>query len=337
MREISIAFQTDKHAARYIALAQYVDQFPFDAVSVYCDAPFQPSYGPLLLMAPHIRRARIGPAAIPPARIHPIDIAANTALLSDLAAGGVYVGLARGAWLSDHGIHEPQRGIQAIREAWDIVRYLLTGGQGGYMGEIYRLAAHVRAPYPLPERLPRLLIGSWGRSLCTLAGEIADEVKIGGTANPALIPVIAGHIAEGERRAGRPFGTVGIVAGAVTVVDDDRNAARAAARRSAALYLPVVAPLDTTLSIDPALIDRLRAHANAGEWERAAALISDDLLDRFAFSGDWRDLVRQCEALYAAGARRIEFGTPHGLARAEDGIRILGSRVIPALQSWRSS
>ena len=62
--QISIAFQTDKTPAQYIALARQVDQYAFDGVSVYCDAPFQPSYGPLLLMAPHLRHARLGPAAI---------------------------------------------------------------------------------------------------------------------------------------------------------------------------------------------------------------------------------------------------------------------------------
>ena len=50
MPEISIAFQTDKTPEQYIALAKLVDQYDFDAVSVYCDAPFHPSYGPLLLM-----------------------------------------------------------------------------------------------------------------------------------------------------------------------------------------------------------------------------------------------------------------------------------------------
>ena len=69
MRELSIAFQTDKTPAQYIALAKLVDQYDFDAVSVYCDAPFHPSYGPLLLMAPHIQKARLGPAAVSPACI----------------------------------------------------------------------------------------------------------------------------------------------------------------------------------------------------------------------------------------------------------------------------
>jgi 5,10-methylenetetrahydromethanopterin reductase len=320
--QISIALQTDKTPAEYIALAQMIDRYDFDAVSVYCDAPFQPSYAPLLLMAPHLKRARLGPAAVSPARIHPIDIASQAALLAQLAQGGTYIGIARGAWLVDHGIPEPAKPIQAIREAIGVVRYLLEGRSGGYAGEIFSLASYVHAPYVLPEQPIPILIGTWGRSLCALAGELADEVKVGGTANPDLIPVIRGYI--GNER-------VGICVGAVTVVDDDREQARAVARRAVALYLPVVAPLDPTVSVEPELIARLKLHIEQGNEAAAVNLISDDLLNRFAFAGNPADIIFRSESLFAAGVSRVEFGTPHGLPSAK-GIQLLGEKVIPALR-----
>lgn len=322
MSQISIALQTDKTPAEYVALAQMIDRYDFDAVSVYCDAPFQPSYAPLLLMAPHLKRARLGPAAVSPARILPIDIASQAALLAQLAAGGTYIGIARGAWLAEHGIAEPAKPIQSIREAIGVVRYMLEGKTGGYAGDVFSLAPHVRAPYALPSQPIPIMIGTWGRSLCALAGEIADEVKVGGTANPDLIPVIRGYI--GNER-------VGICVGAVTVVDADRDKARAVARREVALYLPVVAPLAPTLSVEPELIARLKQHVEQGDEAAAASLISDDLLDRFAFAGGPEDIIRQSERLFAAGASRIEFGTPHGLPSA-NGIQLLGEEVIPALR-----
>jgi 5,10-methylenetetrahydromethanopterin reductase len=331
-REISIAFQTDKTPARYIALARQVDQYDFDAVSVYCDAPYHPSYGPLLLMAPHIHRARLGPAAVSPSRIPPIDMAAETALLAGVAQAGVYLGVARGAWLSDHGLKEHQPPIQAIREAVEVVRYLLGGGTGGYQGQVFQLAPHVRAPYPLPTQKIPLMIGSWGAKLCALAGEVADEVKVGGSANPDMIPLIQSYVAVGEKAAGRALAAVGVVMGAVTVVDEDRARARLAARRAVAMYLPVVAPLDTTLTIDPALMERVQTHVNNDDLDAAAGLISDSLLERFAFAGNVDDLVRQVETLFAAGASRVEFGTPHGL-EPEHGIDLIGKHVIPALRT----
>jgi len=334
-REISIAFQTDKTAAEYVALAKRVNQYDFDAVSVYCDLPFHTPYAPLMLMAPHLERARVGVAANSPSRIHPLDIAAQTALLAEIARGGVYVGVARGAWLAEHGIHEHLPPIQAIRETVDIVRYILSGKSGGYRGQVYQLAEHVHAPYDLPDGDVPILIGSWGRKLCALAGEIADEVKVGGSTNPDLVSVIQSYIAVGETVAHRPNGTVRVVMGAVSVIDEDRELGREAAKRAVALYLPVVAPLDPTLSIEPELITRMRQYSERGENDQAAALISDDLLDKFAFAGNAGDMIEHSIRLFEAGAGRIEFGTPHGL-NPQAGIQILGQKVLPALHNYLS-
>ena len=332
-RELSIAFQTNKRAQDYIDLAKLVDEYDFDAVSVYCDAPFHPSYAPLMLMAPHISRARIGPAAVPPSRIHPLDIAAQTALLADVARGDVYIGLARGGWLAEHGIAEIKPGIQTIRESVEIIRRMLRGESGGYDGQVYQIAEHVRAPYPLPADDIPLLIGTWGRKLAALAGELADEVKIGGSANPDVIPVIADYIAAGEENAGRQRGSVSLAIGAVSVIDEDREQARWMARKSVSLYLPIVSRLDPTVEIDPELMARVQAHVQAGEDDQAARLIPDDILERFAFAGSPADIIRQCEDLFNAGADRIELGTPHGVQRAAAGIHLIGQKIIPALKS----
>ncbi len=329
-REISIAFQTDKTPQRYIDLARLVNRYDFDAVSVYGDPPYQPSFGPLLIMAPHIHHARLGPAGVSPSRMHPIDMAANTALLALTAPGGAYLGMVRGAWLAEHGITEVAQPIAAIRESAAIVKRLLRGEEGGYQGSIYQIAPHVRAPYPLPQEDIPILIGSWGPKLCAVAGEVADELKVGGSANPDLVPIIRERIMAGERVASRPEGTVGIVMGAVSVVDEDRDTARALARREVALYLPVVAGLDPTLTIDPALLDRIDLNVKSGEFDSAAAMIPDDLLDRLTLSGNPNDVIAQCEALFEAGTARIEFGTPHGMP-PEKGIRLIGEKVLPAL------
>jgi 5,10-methylenetetrahydromethanopterin reductase len=332
-RELSIAFQTNKTPAEYAALGALADEHGFDAITVYNDAPFHPAYAALLLMAPHVKRARIGPATVQPARVAPIDIAAQAALLESLAPGRTYIGLSRGAWLKAHGITPEPKPVTAICEAVNVIRYLLSNGTGGVEGSMYHLAEHVRAPYPLPpnaDKIP-LLIGTWGPQLAAVAGELADEVKIGGSANPDFVPVLRDYIAVGERTAARDEGTVGVVVGAVCVVDEDGNAARALARREVALYLPVVAALDKTLTVEPALITRIRSAVEADDLDTAAANISDDLLDRFAFSGTPNAIIRQCEGLFAAGTRRIEFGTPHGL-QSEHGIQLLGKRVLPELR-----
>ena len=328
-REVSIAFQTDKTASEYRGLAGLVNRYRFDAVSVYCDAPHHPSYGPLLLMAPFLTKARIGPAAVSPFRIHPIDIAANTALLAELTNERVYIGLARGAWLSENGIEEPAKPIQAMREAIKIIHALLSGEIVDFDGEVYHLH-QVCAPYPLPDGKIQLMIGTWGKKLAMLAGEYADEVKIGGSANPAMARYLRQYIQAGADGAGRSVEDVGIVLGAVTVVDKDRELARRMARSQVAVYLPVVLPLDPTIEVDSDLISRINSCVAAKDFASAGGLISDDLLDLFAFSGSPSDIIDQVNQAYETGVDRIEFGTPHGV-NSREGIQLLGSKVLPGL------
>lgn len=120
--------------------------------------------------------------------------------------------------------------------------------------------------------------------------------------------------------------------GAVTVVDEDRQNARKLARMEVALYLPIVAALDPTVEVEPDLLERIERKVRQKDRQGASDLISDELLNRFAFAGNSEDLIHQGMALFDAGARRIEFGTPHGINQGE-GIRLLGEKVIPEL-SW---
>lgn len=330
-KEISIAFQTDKTPTQYISLAKLVNTYDFDVVSVYSDAPYHPSFGPLMLMAPHIKRARLGVAAVSPSRMAPIDMAGNIALLAQLASGGVYLGIARGAWLAESGIREIQPPIQAIRECLTIVKEILAGEFSGHSGEVYEIEQYLKVPYRLPENPVRFLIGTWGPRLCAVAGELADEIKIGGSANPDLIPVISNYLEHGERRAGRQQGSTGIVLGAVTVVDEDRELARKVARKSVAMYLPVVAGLDPTVEVAPELVSRLQKLVRSRDLDSAASLISDPLLDRFAFSGNVTDIINQTMLLFEAGATRIEYGTPHGFS-SETGICLIGEQILPIVR-----
>ena len=333
-QETAIAFQTDKTPADYRALAALVDQYPFDVVSVYGDAPFQPSFDALMLMAAHLKRARIGPACVSPSRLSPIDMAGSVALLDHLTDGRSYLGIARGAWLARHGIRELTPPIAAIRECVEVVNRLLSGIDDAYHGQVFQIEAGVRLPYSVRRTHVPILIGTWGHKLGALAGEIADEVKLGGCANPAMISVMAGWIAEGERIAGRAVGSCGVVVGAVTLIDEDSRAAKQQVKRDLALYLPVVATLDVTLQVEPDLLKRIEQLVASNQRDAAAALISDDLLAKFALVGSPAALLEHAQSLYAAGACRVEFGTPHGLD-AQHGIRLLGERVLPGLALQR--
>jgi 5,10-methylenetetrahydromethanopterin reductase len=321
-----VAFQSNKTPAEYRALAETVDCYSFDVVSVYNDLLFQPALGPLLWMAPLLRRAQLGPAALNPYTLHPIEIAGQTALLDLATNGRAYLGLARGAWLDRIGVRQT-RPVQTLRETTLLVRHLLARRTEAFSGRIWQHRAGSTLQYAPLRGSVAVTIGTWGRVTARMAGEVADEIKIGGSANPAMVGVLRPELAQGSQRAGRLPNAVGVCLGAVTVVDTDRDLARSLARREVALYLTVVAGLDP--HTDPEWLARVRAATQIGDLDAIARDLSDDVLDRFAFAGSPRDLVRQLEAIAAAGANRIEFGTPLGRDPVE-AIRLLGEQVLPA-------
>jgi 5,10-methylenetetrahydromethanopterin reductase len=323
-----IALQGNKSPAEYAAQASLIDRYRFDVVSVYNDLLFQPALGPLLLMAPSLRTAQLGPAALNPYTLHPLEIAGQIATLDLVTGGRAYLGLVRGGGLEGLGFSLPPP-LATLRECVLLIRHLLAQKTEAFSGEVFRLQKDSVLQFAVQRASVPITIGTWGPRTARMAGELADEVKIGGSANPAMATYLQPFIAAGERAAGRPAGSVGVCLGAVTVVDEDRARARGLARREVALYAPVVAPLDPSLR-DAEWLTRVTDLAKNGDYETLAELIPDAVLDRLAFAGTPSDIVRQVEDLARAGVARVEFGTPHGLDPMA-GIRLLGEQVLPSL------
>jgi 5,10-methylenetetrahydromethanopterin reductase len=225
------------------------------------------------------------------------------------------------------------------------VRHLLRRDPAPLPGEFFPLAGGDSLRWRILRADIPFLLGTWGAQTIRACIDEIAEIKIGGSANPDVIPHfrrILDDLDAEPQRAQRlrreekdikqaEHRNVGIVIGAVSVVDADRAAARQLARREVALYLPVVAELDPTVQIEPELLARLKEAAEHYDFDSAANLISDELLDRFAIAGAPDDVAAHVEALIAAGASRVEFGTPHGLTPTK-GLQLLGEQVLPQLK-----
>jgi 5,10-methylenetetrahydromethanopterin reductase len=328
-RELSIALQSDEDLATYAGLAPRIEELGFRTISVYSDLLYPSPLLPLITIAQATRGIRLGPACLNPYLLHPVEIANQLHILDTVSGGRAYLGLARGAWLDAVGIAQ-DRPVRRLREAVDVVRRLFAGDDQGYRGEIFQVQPGVRLAYRPVRKDVDLLLGAWGPLGLSLAGELASRVKIGGSTNPALVPVARQALDHGAARAQRSPGEVGLVCGAVTVVVDDGPAARRLARAEVATYLPVVAGLDPAPGIGPAELAAIQRLVRAGDHAGAARLVPDEVLDRFAFSGTPDHVAAQVEALFDAGATGVEFGTPHGIT-AVRGIELLGRRVLPAV------
>ena len=323
--EFGIGLQGDRRASEYGALGHLAEHLGFGVVTVFGDLGYQPPFGPLLEVAAATKRVRLGPSCLNPYTMHPAEIAGQIAALDAASKGRAYLGLVKGAWLASVGIAQP-RPLRAIREAAAVVQLLLSGDPSGYAGEMFKVEPGFRLRYQVERGRVPLLIGAWGERTAALAGEIADEVKVGGSANPDLARVMKDRLEVASRKAGRRAPLV--VLGAVTVVDDDGAAARERARSAVAMYFEVVARLDPTLDVDDRLVRDVGIRVKEGDHRGAGRLIPDHLLDRFAFSGSPEQVASQVRSLFEAGASRVEFGAPLGL-RTDEGLRMLGEKVLP--------
>ncbi|ETW96400.1 MAG: hypothetical protein ETSY1_26745 [Candidatus Entotheonella factor] len=327
---ISIAFQTDKPITAYGPLAATVERYGFNGVTVYNDLLYQPAWLPLLEIARHTQRIQLGPAAVNPFTCHPINIAGHIALIDEMSQGRAYMGLCRGSWLDFLGL-QPERPVTALHEAFVCIRQLLCQSTEPYHGTVFSLAGGETLRWPIRRSDIPFLLGTWGPKTMRACMAEIDAIKVGGTANPDVIPSIRADLSQAAAAVGRSPSEVNLAVGAVTVVDRDGRAARDTARREVALYLPVIAEFDPTLDIEPDRLNRIREAAAAFDYERAGRDISDALLRRVAFAGTPNDIAEQTAALFEAGVHRVEFGTPHGLTTAE-GLRLLGEQVLPALK-----
>ena len=213
-------------------------------ISVFHDLLFQPAICPLLLMA-RVRPSACGSARRRSTRTRSIPSSSPARpprSTSPRAAAPISVSSpVRG---SIGSVSTRAARLQRMREAVEIVRRLLAGDRSG----LRRGALHARAGRrPRTTRRCARAIPLIDRHLEAADGgaapaNVADEVKIGGCANPEMVRLM---------RAWIGYDDVGIVVGAVTVVDEDGDAARARAAAEVAMYLDVVGGLDPTLDLAP--------------------------------------------------------------------------------------
>ena len=297
--ELGLGLQTDKRPGEYAALARLAEDAGFAVVTAYNDLWYQPPLPALLEIAAATTRVRVGPSCLNPFIVHPVEIAGQIAALDQASDGRAFLGLVRGAWLESLGVDQSAP-VTAIQESWEVVRHLLAGDDSGFKGQRFSLPPGERLRYPVRRREVPLLVGTWSSKLAAFAGEAAAELKVGGSANPDVVPVMRERIGNDDVR---------IVLGAVTVVEEDAERAREIARREVAMYLAVVGGLDPTVSLD----------------RDSLAQIPDAVLDRFAFAGSPDDVVAHAEAVFESGAGRIDFGMPHGF-------ELLCTEVLPRLR-----
>jgi 5,10-methylenetetrahydromethanopterin reductase len=245
----------------------------------------------LTLAARQTTRMTIGTAVTNPVTRHPAITAVAAATVAEISGGRAILGIGAGDRPLLSLGQQPARiatleaSVAAIRALW-AGETVSTDGPGFALHD-----AHYRFPPTLD--IPVYLSATGPRTL-ELAGRIADGVILLAGLHPDGITFALEHIDRGVAAAGRgqrPHVTVF----AYGAIDEDEQAAIAAARTIAA-WFPQTAPVHCRLAgLSQEIIDQVRGSYAGGEFQeaaRAAEALPVDFVKRMALAGG-RDEARQ--------------------------------------------
>ncbi len=330
-QELGVTFRSEPQTPRLIEEVAARYGSGIDMLGVYDDLGDISPIVPLMFAAralPKDASTRIGPVgfAVPKHRSM-VDIVGHMTTLHNMRPNKVFMGLVSGAWMDALGLRPAT--IEQMKEAIESARYLFHKNTEGYVGKHFSVTRGFTLGYETPQKMP-ILVGAYGPRLAALAGEMVDEVKVGGSANPALVPIIRDRITQGINRAGRSLKDVKIAFGSVSMIDADGKRALEQARKKAVVYIHVIGDKDPTVVRDfPREIAEIKNAMSVGDTERAIRSLPDALTRRFTLAGTPRQVIRQSEDLFNAGVNRIEFGTPHGVEDEMTGINLLVEKIFP--------
>lgn len=273
---------------------------------------------PLALVAEHSHDLHFGTAVAIGFARSPVDLAYISWDLAESSQGRFILGL--GTQVKAHierrfGMPWPDSPVGKLRELIAAMRAVWNSWQTGerlnHRGEHFKLTLMTPFFTPGPIRHPDIpiYIAGVNPGLCRLAGEVAD----GFHAHPYhsaryLRQVILPALEAGAQKADRSPSDIQLSVTAMTATNpSEREFVRSQISfyASTPSYRPV---MDLHGWGDVA--DQLRSHSRKGEWEKMAAMISDEMLDTFAVVADENELPAALFERYGDLADRLTLYTP---------------------------
>jgi probable F420-dependent oxidoreductase len=280
---------------------------------------------PLAVAAPHTAGLELGTSIAVAFARSPMTLA-YTAWDLQAASGGRFV-LGLGSQIKPHitkrfsmpWTHPAPRMrelILALRAIWDS---WLTGARLQFRGEFYTHT--LMTPFFTPSAadldgigVPRVFLAGVGAVMTEVAGEVADGfICHAFTTERYLREVTLPALARGRAKAGKTLDGFEISGPSflVTGADgDERAAADRDTRRRIAFYGSTPA-YRAVLELHGwgALQGELNALSKAGEWERMADLIDDDVLSAFAVVAEPEDVASRLAERFGDVVTRITLDT----------------------------
>src|SRR5512132_3381093 len=279
------------------------------------------------------KRLTIGGGIISPFTRHPVQAAMDARVVQEAAGPGrVILGFGTSKIFLHNAQMQTNRTLGPMRDAVEIVRGVLAGGEFEYSGSTWSASVPaLDGAAETPREVPPVYVAATAPKMQALAGEIADGCLTPSITTPAFVRYTRDNV-----KADIDIGCT-IVA---SVHPTDRETGRDGAREIAGMYLAnkfqnIKGAADTLLEL--AGIEREELAPVAEAMERggrlaAKAEVSDSLLDRCKpIAGTPADCIAAIEEYREAGCTHVMLELWGD--RRHDQIRLFGESVLPYFRS----
>jgi len=284
---------------KYIESVRWAESVGYDDVWL-ADAGGVDALTLAALVLERTERIRVGIAVVPAYTRTPAVLAATVAVLADVAPGRFVLGLGTSSETMIEGWHglKLEKPVARMRETVEVLRHVLAGEKTAFAGET--LTSHGYRQPALATDVP-VLLAALGPRMIDLAVSASDGVILN------LFPLSAlgslmDQVHDAVARAGKPTDAVEVGSRFQAMVTDDVSAARDAFRRQ---FTPYYAnPVYNRSLVAAGFAEEAEAILEAAEarnWRKARAALSDRLVDSVAVIGSKEHCQERVQAYVSAG------------------------------------
>ena len=276
----------------------------------------------LTLLACHTKTLRLGTGIIPVFSRTPGLIAQSIASLDLISQGRAILGLGTSGRVVIEGWHgvSYRQPLRRTREYLEIIRMALSGNPVNYQGDIFQVQRFRLGLSPVQQPLP-VYLASLGPKNLRLTGELADGwLPI--WVDQQRLPDLKEEVAKAAWAAGRDISQITVAPQILCCVADnpeELDQAGREARSHMAYYIGGMGQYYYNLFCRfgyRAEADAVRLAWSEGDRSRAAAAISDQMLENITVLGDAETCRSKLRRFREMGADMPVVAFPHGANRS---------------------
>ena len=314
------------------ALARFADGAGFDGIWTF-ETAHEP-FLPLVLAAEHSSRLSMGTSIAVAFPRSPTILAQIAWDLARFSKGRFILGL--GTQVKGHNERrfgvKWERPVEKMREVILAVRAIWESWQNqsrlNFQGEFFKLTLMTPFFSPAPHEYHRIpiFVAGVNQRMCQLAGELCE----GFHAHPLhsaryLRERVLPNIQVGLEKNGRERRSIEISSSIFVIPSDDpaEEAKYESEIREQISFYASTPPYRPVFDLEGwgDAADELKALASRGKWSEMPALITDEMLDRFALRGTWADLPEKVLKKYDGLLDRVSYYFPVVPGKNEAGWR----------------